>query len=483
MESQALGQYEVTEELWRGARGLAAYCVDAHTGRRFLMKEVFLPAEAEERERWLAAVKGRAEAWASAAWPGVASLVRMEEEGRLVRLLYDDTRGLCVRRLAEEAHALLPGQACRAVLRITERVDELRRGGAEIRSFEPQCAFMVSDDECVWADVSVNEIALAAGAQAVEAGDYAPPELAKGKGGEAGERALVYALGVLLHRLLTGRGPGEVEADTPLWALNPQVSSALDRLVRRAVAAEPRQRYASLNELMDALHRLPEEERYHPPAELEEEAVGLEAQAALAEAAKKRRAVLWVAGIGMGLLCVAAVALVVSRTRAGHEAEERVAPPIVGAHRRRVGPVERPAPAAAPVGGAQRSGGAMPAPEVRTPKVPVRGGAVGPGVRVGTEGGATEQAPPKRAAQAPLGPAQEGGGLRVVVNPPGAEVYVDGTFVGTSGEALLVPGLAPGRHEVRVQMDGYAPETRNVSVPKGGTGMLSVTLRQTGPGG
>lgn len=125
----------------------------------------------------------------------------------------------------------------------------------------------------------------------------------------------------------------------------------------------------------------------------------------------------------------------------------------------------------------------MPAPEVRTPKVPVRGGAVGPGVRVGTEGGATEQAPPKQAAQAPLGPAQEGGGLRVVVNPPGAEVYVDGTFVGTSGEALLVPGLAPGRHEVRVQMDGYAPETRNVSVPKGGTGMLSVTLRQTGPGG
>ncbi len=66
------------------------------------------------------------------------------------------------------------------------------------------------------------------------------------------------------------------------------------------------------------------------------------------------------------------------------------------------------------------------------------------------------------------------GRLVLTIDPPGAQVLVDGDLVGTSP----VPDLEvpEGTHEVRVEHPGFLPETHSVEVTRGGQASLTITL-------
>jgi len=57
------------------------------------------------------------------------------------------------------------------------------------------------------------------------------------------------------------------------------------------------------------------------------------------------------------------------------------------------------------------------------------------------------------------------GTLGLTTLPPGGRFYVDGEYVGTS--PAVVSRLKPGEHEVRAEVEGYAPLTRMITVANG----------------
>jgi serine/threonine protein kinase len=84
---------------------------------------------------------------------------------------------------------------------------------------------------------------------------YAPPEQYQGM---ATPQSDVYALGVTLHRLLTGYDP---EQGTPFTfpsvrSLNPSVPAGLAAVVARATALNPSERFASAHDMHEALCQL-----------------------------------------------------------------------------------------------------------------------------------------------------------------------------------------------------------------------------------
>jgi DNA-binding NtrC family response regulator/tRNA A-37 threonylcarbamoyl transferase component Bud32 len=101
---------------------------------------------------------------------------------------------------------------------------------------------------------------------------YMSPEHTRARPADMDARSDVWSLGATLYTLATGRHPfgaGEYEevaerireADPePMRTLNPRVSVELEAVVARAMAKDPRERYADGRELHDALAALAAEE-------------------------------------------------------------------------------------------------------------------------------------------------------------------------------------------------------------------------------
>lgn len=108
--------------------------------------------------------------------------------------------------------------------------------------------------------------------------EYMAPEQIRG-GHTVDGRADIYALGVLIYRALTGRRPFEGSTEevlmghlhgafTPPSQLDPQLTPAIDAVLRRALARDPSQRYASAGELARALRAATGFELPTPPPAL-----------------------------------------------------------------------------------------------------------------------------------------------------------------------------------------------------------------------
>jgi hypothetical protein len=90
----------------------------------------------------------------------------------------------------------------------------------------------------------------------------------------------------------------------------------------------------------------------------------------------------------------------------------------------------------------------------------------------------TESTPPasKPTETAPLEAAK--GTVNVSANPAGADVLVDGDFVGNSPSTLK---LTSGKHTVTVKMSGYADWSKDITVQSGSEVQLTANLEKQSP--
>lgn len=77
--------------------------------------------------------------------------------------------------------------------------------------------------------------------------------------------------------------------------------------------------------------------------------------------------------------------------------------------------------------------------------------------------------------------AQLRGAIYADSRPRGARVLVDGRLIGTT--PLRLPDVVAGRHEVRLELEGYRPVTTPVTVSGGREARVAVTLTRRAPAG
>jgi serine/threonine-protein kinase len=203
--------------------------------------------------------------------PGVMK-VFVDDDRSQVYMVMEWVEGRLLRRILDEQHKLPIEQAVRLTLRILDALGHIHDRGVGHRDLKPENVIVTADDSIKLIDFGIaassksKRLTFAKLSQTMGTPDYISPEQVKGKRGDA--RSDLYALGVMLYEMLTGKVP--FTGDNPFLIMNDRllnnpvppremdatISPQLQEIIYRALERDSRNRYhAARNFAWDLQHQ------------------------------------------------------------------------------------------------------------------------------------------------------------------------------------------------------------------------------------
>ena len=195
--------------------------------------------------------------------PGVMKVIA--EDGRSqVYMVMEWVEGRLLRQVLNEQRKLPPERAVRIALRILDTLEYLHSHGIVHRDLKPENVMVDAEDRIKLIDFGIaaktgaRRLTFAKLSQTLGTPDYISPEQVKGKRGDA--RSDLYAVGVMLYEMLTGKvpftGPNAfvimndrlLNNPVPPREIDPAISPQLQEIIYRALERDPSKRYASARE-------------------------------------------------------------------------------------------------------------------------------------------------------------------------------------------------------------------------------------------
>jgi serine/threonine-protein kinase len=182
-------------------------------------------------------------------------------DGRLLREILDNGR-------------IDPGRAIRITIEILEALQHIHQRGIVHRDMKPENVMVDAADNIklidfgIAGDSTARRLTYANITAALGTPNYISPEQVKGKRGDA--RSDIYAVGVMLYEMLTGKlpftgsNPVQVMNDRllnyppPPSVVEPSISPQLQEVIYRALERDPQNRYAQAREFAHDLQHLDE---------------------------------------------------------------------------------------------------------------------------------------------------------------------------------------------------------------------------------
>lgn len=259
------GRFEVNAVVSEGPIFSLVRARDRITGRDASLRVVRPPFDGQEE--FLQALEVAVRKVAAIIHPNVERLLELDRHDGKAYIVGEWTQAPA---LADRIRKLAPFSvpvAVAAALSVTRGLDAFHKAGIVHGDVSPETTCLMADGEV---RLQMGGLWEAYGASPT-AGAMVLPSLAPalapevGKGAMPSLRSDVYAVGVLLYELLTGRKP--YAADTPLAtamrhstdptprvrALNPSVPAVLDEIIAKTMAKDPQERYATAAELANDL--------------------------------------------------------------------------------------------------------------------------------------------------------------------------------------------------------------------------------------
>jgi serine/threonine protein kinase len=281
--SQRVAGYEILEELGRGGMGVVYKAWQAHPARLVALKMLRggTAAEAEGQVRILA----EGDALARLTHPNIIQIFEMgRHKGRPFLALEFVAGGNLGQRLG--GRPVSPAPAAVLVERLARAVAHAHQQGIVHRDLKPSNVLLAFEDQAVpaegepgsWLLSAVPKITdfglakhealdLTATGALVGTPAYMAPEQAAGHNRAVGPATDIYALGVILYELLTGRPPFQgadvmptlrqiaEQEPVPPVRLQPAVPRDLSLICLKCLHKEPTRRYADAGQLADELRR------------------------------------------------------------------------------------------------------------------------------------------------------------------------------------------------------------------------------------
>jgi serine/threonine-protein kinase len=266
MIGRTIGKYRIVGQVGRGGAGIVYKAVDETLGREVAIKTLnpdFANTELMRRFRGEATILARLN------HPHIATLYELFRAGDDLLMVMEFVRGETLDALAERVGPMSPDQAAYLIDRILSALEHAHRAGIVHRDMKP-ANVMVTDGGGV--KIMDFGIARVRGAEQVTVDGrlmgtpaYMPPEQVLGQ--EVDGRADLYAVGVILYRLLTAALPFKaetamammqrqiLETPEPMQRHREGLPSWCEAIVSRALAKAPEARFQTAEEFREELRR------------------------------------------------------------------------------------------------------------------------------------------------------------------------------------------------------------------------------------
>ncbi len=268
-------RYRLEELIGEGGMASVYRALDLRTGHRVAVK--FLKQELQANPEFLDRFRREATAASRMSHHNIVNLLDISDNAATPYLVFEFVDGKTLKEIIAEHGKLSQETAVQIAIRILSALRHAHEAGVIHRDIKPQNilvdrqGYIKVSDFGIARMVGTNTLTESEGSQGVMGSvHYFSPEQARGE--TTTFASDLYSVGVVLYEMLAGKVPFEGESPVavamqhvqaeprPLHELAQDVSPRVENVVKKAMAKDPKDRYASALLMAQALHEalLPE---------------------------------------------------------------------------------------------------------------------------------------------------------------------------------------------------------------------------------
>src|SRR5512143_1173216 len=260
-QTSKIGRYEVVSALGQGAMGTVYRAVDPLIERTVAIKTINLNLSKAERAEFEERFYREAKSAGRLNHAHIVTIYDVGETGDSAYIAMEYVEGKSLREMLDSGVVLPVELITRIAARVASALNYAHENHVVHRDIKPANIMITSNRDVKIMDFGIAQIPTGSRTQlgtVLGSPKYMAPEQVAGK--PADGRADIFALGVVLYEMLTGTTPfnGDNlsaimykilnEEPAPPSTANPRVPPAFDRIISRALAKRPEDRYQTARE-------------------------------------------------------------------------------------------------------------------------------------------------------------------------------------------------------------------------------------------
>lgn len=243
------GKYEVLKKIGEGGMSIVYLAMDKRLNKQWAIKEIKPKNEQVKRTS-----KAEADLMKRLDHPALPRIVDIIDEPEGIFVIMDYVEGDSLDKVLKREGPLPEEDVLNWAIQICDVLNYLHSQNPPIiyRDMKPANVMLKPEG-----NIKVLDFGVAREYKEQKTTDttifvskgYAPPEQYGGTGQQTDARSDIFALGMTMHHLLTGKSPLEYDY-APVRQWNPELSEGVEELINKCVQFDPINRYQNCDELM-----------------------------------------------------------------------------------------------------------------------------------------------------------------------------------------------------------------------------------------
>jgi len=266
-----IGKYEIQSILGKGAMGIVYKALDPDIDRQVAIKTIRfdLASEETDNEEIMQRFIREAQAAGKLTHPNIITIFDVGREEDLTYIVMQYIEGPSLQRLIAQGEKFTVPEVTKLMEQVCSGLDFAHQHGIVHRDIKPGNILLDKNRRpyiCDFGVARVDTSTLTQSGTAVGTPSYMSPEQVMGK--KVDKRSDIFSVGCILYEFLTGRRPFEAESITTVIykIINEQPPSlsevkkglpaGFEKVICKALAKDPNDRYQNCNQLADDLRNL-----------------------------------------------------------------------------------------------------------------------------------------------------------------------------------------------------------------------------------